>query len=107
MGVYFIENLPFENAEQTISNCPQLTFFSKTVDEISKVILYAKRNGKRIRAAGMKHSWTDVFSNDGEYLLCLLPLEVTDHLTFGRIGVKGAEDELKKWGSDFTSMPFL
>ena len=50
----------------------------------------------------MKHSWTDLFSNDGEYLMCLLPLEVTDHLTFARIGVDGAVAELENWGSEFT-----
>ena len=50
----------------------------------------------------MKHSWTDLFSNDGEYLMCLLPLEVTDHLTFARVGVEGAVAELEKWGSEFT-----
>ena len=95
--------MPFENAEQTINNTPQMTFFPKTIEEISKVIHLAKILGKRVRAAGMKHSWTDLFSNDGEYLICLLPLEVTDHLTFARVGVKGAEEELKNWGSDFTS----
>ena len=50
----------------------------------------------------MKHSWTDLFSNDGEYLMCLLPLEVTDHLTFARVGVEGAVAELEKWVSEFT-----
>ena len=84
-----------------------MTFFPKTVDEISKVIQLAKTNGNRVRAAGMKHSWTELFSNDGEYLICLLPLEVTDHLTFARFGLKGAEAELEKWGSDFTGIEFI
>ena len=55
----------------------------------------------------MKHSWTDLFSNDGEYLMCLLPLEVTDHLTFARVGVEGAVAELEKWGSEFTGEFFF
>ena len=33
-------------------------------------------------------------------MMYLLPLEVTDHLTFGRIGLAGAEAELSKWGSE-------
>jgi hypothetical protein len=65
---------------------------------------HAKSNGKRLRCAGMKHSWTDLFSNDGEYLMCLLPLEVTDHLTFARVGVEGAVAEIEKWGSEFTGI---
>ena len=70
------------------------------MEEISRIIRHAKEEGRRVRAAGMKHSWTDLFSNDGEYLMYLLPLEVTDHLTFGRIGLAGAEAELLKWGSE-------
>ena len=99
-GIQCIKGLKFENTEQTIYNTPQVTFFPRTVEEISRIIKHAKAEGRRVRAAGMKHSWTDLFSNDGEYLMYLLPLEVTDHLTFGRIGLAGAEAELSKWQSE-------
>ena len=81
-----------------------MTFFPKTADEISKVIKFAKRKGKRIRAAGMKHSWTELFSDNEEYLMYLLPLEVTDHLSFARIGLQGVEAELEKWASELTGI---
>ena len=67
----------------------------------------------------MKHSWTDLFSSNGDYLVYLLPLELTDHLTFARFGssdFSGAIEELEKWGSELTTievclkycaMPFL
>ena len=99
-GIQCIKGLTFENTEQTIYNTPQVTFFPRTVEEISRIIQHARAEGRRVRAAGMKHSWTDLFSNDGEYLMYLLPLEVTDHLTFGRIGLAGAEAELSKWQSE-------
>ena len=99
-----IKNLAFENTEQTINNTPQITFFPKTIDQVSRVIKHARKEGKRIRAAGMKHSWTDLFSNDGEYLMYLLPLEVTDHLTFARMDKKAAAAGLDRWGSEMNSI---
>ena len=39
--------------------------------------------------------------------MCLLPLEVTDHLTFARVGVEGAVAEIGKWGSEFTGRFFF
>ena len=106
-GIQCIYNLKFENTEQTISNVPQITFFPRTVEDISRIIKHAKEEGKRIRAAGMKHSWTDLFCNDGEYLMYLLPLELTDHLTYARFGssdFSGAIKELEKWGSELTTI---
>ena len=99
-----IRNLAFENTEQTINNTPQVTFFPKTIDQVCRIIRHARKEGKRIRAAGMKHSWTDLFSNDGEYLLYLLPLEVTDHLTFSRMSTKKAAEGLDHWGSEMNTI---
>ena len=103
-GIQCIRDLEFENAEQTINNTPKTTFFPRTVDDISRIIKHAKKEGRRVRAAGMKHSWTDLFSNDGEYLVYLLPLEITDHLTFGRIGIHGVEAEIDKWGTELNKI---
>ena len=52
----------------------------------------------------MKHSWTDLFSNDGEYLMYLLPLELTDHLTFSRMDVNEAAAGLDEWGSEMNTI---
>ena len=37
----------------------------------------------------------------------LLPLEVTNHLTFAMIGINGALDEIEKWGSEMTKIEFI
>lgn len=65
---------------------------------------YAKSQKRRIRCAGMKHSWSDMFSNTGEVLVYLLPLEVTDTISFARVGLEGMEAAITKWGSEFTSI---
>ena len=93
-----------ENTEETINNKPKVTFFPRTVDDISRIIKHAKEDGKRVRVAGMRHTWSDFYSDDGEYLVCLLPLEGTDHLTFGRIGMDGITAELDNWGSELNKI---
>ena len=103
-GIKFIQDLEFENATLTVKKKPKITFFPRTVDEISRIVKHAKNEGRRLRAVGMKHSWTDVFGDDGEYLMHLLPLEATDHTTFGRVGIQGVEVFLDNWGSELGSM---
>ena len=56
---------------------------------------FAKSEKRRLRAAGMKHSWSDMFSNTGEILMYLLPLSVTDTISFARTGLEGMEEELR------------
>ena len=60
-----MQDLSFNNYGETVSNKPRLTFFPKTIEEIKKVILFAKSINKRIRCAGMKHSWSEMFSDTG------------------------------------------
>ena len=45
-----------------------------------------------------------MFSNTGEVLVYLLPLEVTDTISFARVGLEGMEAAITKWGSEFTSI---
>ena len=52
----------------------------------------------------MKHSWSDMFSNTGEILVYLLPLEVTDTISFARVGIEGMEAAILKWGSELTNI---
>lgn len=65
---------------------------------------FAKSEKRRLRAAGMKHSWSDMFSNTGEILMYLLPLSVTDTISFARTGLEGMEEELRSWGSDLSGI---
>ena len=52
----------------------------------------------------MKHSWSDLFSSDGEILVYLLPLAVTDTISFARTGLQGMEEALKEWGSEMSGI---
>ena len=120
-------DLEFNNYGETVRNTPSQTFFPKTVAEIQELVRFARSRGRRLRAAGMKHSWSDIFrwvhfpphaillpSDTGELLLYLLPLAVTDTISFARSeinkslilllrsGVSGMEEQLKDWGSELS-----
>ena len=79
-GVLAVVEAGFTNYGETIVNTPGLTLFPKTVAEVQRVVSWAREAGRRVRCAGMKHSWSDVFSNTGEVLVMLLPLQV-DNVT--------------------------
>ena len=72
----------------------------------------------------MKHSWSEMFSNTGTYmkklkmhqyieyllhvgeiLVYLLPLSVTDTISFARFdGIGGMEEEIENWGSELNTI---
>jgi len=42
---------------------------------LQNLVKYAKENGFRVRCAGYRHSWSDIFTEDDEILVSLLGLE--------------------------------
>ncbi len=70
----------FQNWGRTIDNLPALTCFPRTKAGIGKIVQWAAANDKRVRAAGYRHTWTDLYSNDGEVLISMLPLSVVNDL---------------------------
>jgi len=101
-GVLCLPGHEFNNYGETVRNVPSKTFFPKTLKEIQDLVKYAKKEGKRLRAAGMRHSWPSLFSNDKELLLCLLPLAVTDFISYARNGDLSIDQQIKDWGSEFS-----
>jgi hypothetical protein len=70
----------FRNWGRTVRNTPAVTFFPRTKHGVREIVRWARANDKTVRAAGYRHSWTDVFSADGEVLISMLPLEIVEHL---------------------------
>ncbi|KAI5792562.1 hypothetical protein DFH27DRAFT_485502 [Peziza echinospora] len=68
-------NAHFENWGLTVANTPALTFVPTTVLGISNIVKWAKLNGKRVRASGYRHTWTDMYSADNEVLVSMLDIE--------------------------------
>jgi len=101
-GVLCVPDHEFNNYGETVKNTPSKTFFPKTLKEVQELVKYARKEGKRLRAAGMRHSWPSLFSNDKELLLCLLPLAVTDSISYARSGDLSIAQQIKDWGSEFS-----
>ncbi|HJV70260.1 hypothetical protein [Ideonella sp.] len=78
-----VERLPdlaFQNWGRTVSNTPALTCFPKTKAGLCAIVRWAAANGKRVRGAGYRHTWTSLYAADGEVLVSMLPLPVVTEL---------------------------
>ncbi|KAF8453556.1 hypothetical protein BDZ91DRAFT_853200 [Kalaharituber pfeilii] len=73
-------NVEFHNWGLTVKNTPAKTFVVKTVDEVIKIVTDAKENKQRVRAAGYRHTWGDMFSQDNEVLISMLDIETVTKL---------------------------
>ncbi len=74
------ESAAFENWGRTIRNVPALTCFPRTKAGVGSIVTWAASHGKRVRVSGYRHTWGDLYSNDGEVLISLLPLAIVADL---------------------------
>jgi hypothetical protein len=75
-----IEKAVFENWGRTVRNVPALTCFPRTKAGVCNIITWAASHGKSVRVSGYRHTWGDLYSNDGEVLISLLSLSVVAEL---------------------------
>lgn len=68
----------FDNWGLTVTNTPAITFVPTTVLGLQNIILWAKANNKRVRAGGYRHTWTSLFSQDGEVFVSMLDLKTAN-----------------------------
>jgi hypothetical protein len=78
--VWCVDGARFRNWGRTVLNTPAVTFVPRTKHGVREVVKWASANKKRVRAAGYRHSWSDVFSADGQVLVSMLPPEVVGRL---------------------------
>lgn len=72
--------LKFENWGLTVTNTPAFTFVPTTIYGLQNLILWARDNNKRVRAAGHRHSWTSLFSEDNEVFVSMLDLKTATNV---------------------------
>jgi hypothetical protein len=78
--VWYVDAAKFRNWGRTVRNSPAVTFVPRTKRGVREIVRWALANEKTVRAAGYRHSWSDVFSADGQVLISMLPPEVVDTL---------------------------
>jgi hypothetical protein len=79
-SMWCVEDVLFQNWGRTVSNTPALTVVPRTKGGIGNVVRWASANSRTVRAAGYRHSWSSVFSADGQVLVSMLPLYDVEHL---------------------------
>ncbi|KAI0843225.1 hypothetical protein F5Y06DRAFT_257215 [Hypoxylon sp. FL0890] len=72
IAVYVDEK--FQNWGLTVKNTPSLTFVPSTSHGIQQIVKYAKTRGLKVRASGYRHSWSPMFSEDGQIVISTLGL---------------------------------
>jgi len=65
----------FENWGLTVQHTPSYTFVPTTVEGVKNLIKWAKAKGRRVRAAGYRHTWASMYSQDGEIFVSMLDLK--------------------------------
>mmetsp|Transcript_20181 Transcript_20181/g.77265 ORF Transcript_20181/g.77265 Transcript_20181/m.77265 type:complete len:771 (-) Transcript_20181:64-2376(-) len=70
----------FQNWGRTVKNAPALTFAPTTVAGVCEIVKDAAAKNKRVRASGYRHTWADLYSEDGGYLVSMLPVHVATDL---------------------------
>src|ERR1700754_1600805 len=78
--VQCVVDAKFPNWGRTVSNTPAVTFAPRTKTGVANVVGWAAAQGKTVRASGYRHSWSDVFSADGQVLVSMLPLRDVEDL---------------------------
>lgn len=75
-----IADAGFENWGRTVRNAPALTFVPRTKQGVCDIVRWAAAHGRTVRAAGYRHTWSDLYSADGQVLVSLLPLRDVEQL---------------------------
>ncbi|KAF3929425.1 hypothetical protein AA313_de0201431 [Arthrobotrys entomopaga] len=81
VGVLAAENGKFSNWGETVKNTPGTTWAApKTVSELCNIVQQAKHSGQRVRVSGYRHSWSDIFSENGQVLVSILDEHLVETL---------------------------
>lgn len=70
----------FRNWGRTVDKQPAQIFYPTKIAELQRIVRQARDAGKRVRCAGYRHTWSDLYADDGDLLVSLLPENVAAHL---------------------------
>lgn len=70
----------FLNWGRTVDITPAFTFVPRSKQGVINIVRWAKKNNRRVRAAGYRHTWTSLYSSNGDVLISMLPLDVAEDI---------------------------
>jgi len=77
-----IQNHEFVNWGQTVKKRIDEIYLPTTIEGVRNLVKDAAVKGTRIRVAGFRHSWSDIFCGEGDALMIFLPLETLTQLPY-------------------------
>lgn len=79
---------------------PEFTYIPTKVSDVQDVVKKAKEAGKCVRVAGFRHTWTNMYPGNGEWLISLmdLPLATGDSKTVSQNAVDGPITDFNQIG---------
>jgi len=87
-----VRNAAFQNWGRTVMNVPSITCVPKTKTGVCNLVKWAAANGKSVRVAGYRHTWTDLYSSNDQVLVSLLPLDVVEDLPAREPGIDPTDE---------------
>lgn len=71
---------PFENWGLTVKTNNLLTFVPTTKIGLCNLVKWAKTKNLKVRAAGYRHSWSDITVNNDQVLVSMLPIPKAENI---------------------------
>lgn len=75
----------FENFGQNLHHKPAITFEPQTRTGVANVVKWAVANGKRVRCAGFRHTWSNLYSENDQILLSMIPASKATGKSFNAV----------------------
>ncbi|KAF4952796.1 hypothetical protein FSARC_12567 [Fusarium sarcochroum] len=74
------KNAKFQNWGLNIINTPNLTCVPNSTADIQSIVKFAKARNMSVRCSGYRHSWSPIFSKDGQILISMLDIKTATTL---------------------------
>ena len=89
-------DLWFLNWGSTVRNLPCVTFEPVSRTGVQNIVMWARKHGKRVRACGYRHTWSDMYSETDQVLVSMLPVDIgTSHQVVTHKDIEWNEDDLE------------
>ncbi|TFY63527.1 hypothetical protein EVJ58_g3204 [Rhodofomes roseus] len=72
----------FSNWGKTVSYDPGYTLVIRTIHGVCEVVKWAAQKGKKVRVAGFRHTWGELYGAEGDVIIMFLPIESLTKLPY-------------------------
>ncbi|CCM02786.1 uncharacterized protein FIBRA_04895 [Fibroporia radiculosa] len=81
-SVDFVGDPEFHNWGFTVKFKPSWTLVVRSINGVCQVVKWASQTGRKVRVAGFRHTWTELYGNNGDIMIMFLPIETLVKLPY-------------------------